>query len=371
MDKTQVPAADNEARAVKWRRFARWVFLGSCYRTGLCALFDRLNRDAARVLTYHGICEARTTATTGMDIDLPTFEHHVAWLAARYHLVAADDAGRRPGSVALSFDDGLASDYHRAAPVLERHGARGTFFVCSDIAAGQIPATWHDIAYLVTLLRETDGGTEPETARSRAMAVAQRLERDVRTGHVQDPYIALVDNFGDDVYTVYEVAAQRFDPIRFSGMQASELCDLIDRGHRVGSHSRRHLILRLLGATSADAMLHDLKLSRKMLSNLIGSEVDILAYPYGGEAEVGARVEAAAERAGYRRAYYNGVPTVSTHHRMARLQAPTADSRVELFAVTSGLLHFLKTGRLLPRRDSTVEGRDAFETGGNAPRTAS
>lgn len=38
--------------------------------------------------------------------------------------------GGRQGAVSLRFDDGLDSHIQRAAPLLERHGLRGTFYIC-------------------------------------------------------------------------------------------------------------------------------------------------------------------------------------------------------------------------------------------------
>ena len=78
------------------------------------------------VLLYHGIEDGTPSprAMSAVDreyvLDRARFEAHIAYLAAK-------PAGSVP--VVLSFDDGDVSCHTTAAPLLERHGLRGQFFV--------------------------------------------------------------------------------------------------------------------------------------------------------------------------------------------------------------------------------------------------
>ncbi len=78
------------------------------------------------VLLYHGIEDGQPSARRMDDIDREyvvdrrRFEQHVAYLASR---------PRGGVRVVLSFDDGDASCYTIAAPILEAHGLRGEFFI--------------------------------------------------------------------------------------------------------------------------------------------------------------------------------------------------------------------------------------------------
>ncbi len=80
------------------------------------------------ILLYHGIEDGAPSARPMDDVDREyvldraRFEQHVAYLAAR-------PAGAVP--VVISFDDGDLSGYTLAAPILERHGLRGEFFIVS------------------------------------------------------------------------------------------------------------------------------------------------------------------------------------------------------------------------------------------------
>jgi len=81
------------------------------------------------VLLYHGIEDGAPSARPMDDVDReyvldrPRFESHIAYLAAK-------PATATP--VVVSFDDGDLSCHTIAAPILERHGLRGTFFVVTN-----------------------------------------------------------------------------------------------------------------------------------------------------------------------------------------------------------------------------------------------
>lgn len=94
------------------------------------------------VLLYHGVTSGEPWPRPMDEIDreylldASAFEAQVSRVAAagcRGRSFAAIDAGRR-GSVEVifSFDDGDLSGFTTAAPILERHGFRGEFFVVSD-----------------------------------------------------------------------------------------------------------------------------------------------------------------------------------------------------------------------------------------------
>ncbi len=81
----------------------------------------------ARAINYHDIAES----------DAAAFERQLRYYAAHFEPVGYDDLiallggtwrGRRPGLI-LSFDDGLRSHVEIAAPLLERYGFTGWFFI--------------------------------------------------------------------------------------------------------------------------------------------------------------------------------------------------------------------------------------------------
>lgn len=80
-------------------------------------------------------------------------------------------------------------------------------------------------------------------------------------------------------------------------LTADQVLELQDRGVEFGSHSWAHRDLREL---SEEECVRDLRDSRELLSDLLGRDVPLLAYPYGYHA---AHVRRAAGRAGHRYAF--------------------------------------------------------------------
>lgn len=80
------------------------------------------HRPGLTILYYHAVA----------DVDVITFDQHMAWLAANANVVFADHEGNldpaRP-NVAVTFDDAFESVARNALPVLQRHGIVSTIFV--------------------------------------------------------------------------------------------------------------------------------------------------------------------------------------------------------------------------------------------------
>lgn len=97
------------------------------------------------VLTYHRIVERPEAIGDFFDVTAAELDRHLTlatrcWRrgASPRDLLAAGDAGRE--GFLVTFDDGTIDHYLTAAPVLERHGLRGVFFVNTELigAAGRM-----------------------------------------------------------------------------------------------------------------------------------------------------------------------------------------------------------------------------------------
>lgn len=61
--------------------------------------------------------------------------------------------------VSLTFDDGWASQYESARPILELHGMRGTFFVNSGLVGSEGRVTWEELDEMASEGHEIGGHT--------------------------------------------------------------------------------------------------------------------------------------------------------------------------------------------------------------------
>jgi peptidoglycan/xylan/chitin deacetylase (PgdA/CDA1 family) len=90
----------------------------------VCLAYHRLSADPAALADRYTVRPAQ-------------FQAQMAWLArAGYVGVAVRDAGQRPNTIALTFDDGDQSFFDTAWPILRAHGFGATVFV----VAGRVGA---------------------------------------------------------------------------------------------------------------------------------------------------------------------------------------------------------------------------------------
>lgn len=222
------------------------------------------------------------------------FTQLMRWLAAHTRVVPLSDmveavAAGRPCAdaleVALTFDDGLASQYRLAYPVLRELGLSATIFVCPELidqrrwlwsheararwsrldsaarveASRQLGAPAVDAAGVVAWMKTLATG-----ARMQACEQLRDLTRDFRP--------SVEESAAYDMMTWEQIAAM--DP----------------RCIAIGSHTLSHPILPLLDDA---ALERDMAESRAQLERRLGREVPLFCYPNGS---TDPRVRACASR---------------------------------------------------------------------------
>ncbi len=191
-----------------------------------------------RVVNYHNTPAAAAAQ----------FERHLELYAASFAAVSRSEldacmaghwASRRPG-IFLTFDDGFRSNFDIAAPLLEKHGYRGVFFISTDFL----------------------GDDRADCDR--------RFQR-------QDP------------------------PQPEPYMSWPECADLIARGHVVGSHTRTHA--RLSDSLAPGPLTDEIAGSREILRARLKADISDFCWVGGEEWSYGSLAYGEILRAGYQRAF--------------------------------------------------------------------
>ena len=97
-----------------------------------------------RILCYHGVCEDRFAGQPWIPqffVTKTAFESQLQYLTGNAHVLPLKEAINRladgslpPRSVALTFDDGYANNFHLAYPLLQKYRAPATVFVSTAYA---------------------------------------------------------------------------------------------------------------------------------------------------------------------------------------------------------------------------------------------
>lgn len=270
---------------------------------GLLAAFERRRNGLATVLMHHRVLpagELRDYPFPSLALDVELFEREVEWLAAHCELrtvseaITRDPSGARP-VVAISFDDGYRDNLEHAAPILERHGARATFYVTTDFVSGA-SAMWYDRA-AVAIAAVSDSelesaarahGVEPQASGStggeRIRAWVEALKRASSAARLA--FVAQVEHAAPSGVLERELA-------RFTPLSPGDVRDLARRGHEVGAHSISHEILPLCDDAALD---REVRGSREIVAEWTGASVGGFCYPNGSH---DLRVVEAVRRAGY------------------------------------------------------------------------
>jgi len=243
----------------------------------------------AAILCYHRVA-ALQPDVHGLCMPPERFAAQMELLAERFRpvplaqLAAEAAAGElRPGTVAVTFDDGYLDNLEVASPIAAELEIPVTFFVSG--APGEQPREgWWDTVERILL------GDEPVPERLAielphdALELPTRTEQERRAAlhalhgrllhagpeRIEALVAALVG------WSELELAPRRSHRL----MTAPELVELAAHpGHAIGAHGLHHLLLPSHGRA---AKAHELGGSKAALERLLDAPVELLAYPYGG-----------------------------------------------------------------------------------------
>ena len=278
--------------------------------TGITALARGRQRSALAILCYHRILPAPDRDAyilPTLAVTPEAFDAQVAIAAKYYRCLSLREAmlawhqgkSDRP-LLAMTFDDGYADNAVHAAPILERHGVRATFFVVSGLV-GSTQRAWYDL--LGRLVQRTAKQPIPELcikpdeddpvavwiaehfrhrhglSVSRIVTAAKALPHALRCEVINRLHAAAPDDLAQD-------PSDRM-------MSLDQVKSLASKGHEVASHSATHPLLPQL---SDEELQSELTASKLAIEHMTGVDVIALAYPNGDQDD---RVADATRAAGY------------------------------------------------------------------------
>jgi len=267
--------------AARWIRHAIDV---AARGTGALARMRRASTTHVTVLMYHRVlpdAECKSYPLSNLVVAQSHFARQCAWLASEARVMTARDAiASGPGGpnerpiVCLTFDDGYADNAEVAAPLLEHHGLRATFYVTTDFVETR-GMLWFDRASF-------HFGRVPDACRAafrRRLAEGER-EDDPRT---LDGWMGYLKRASPERRAAILGDLDREDDLaseaaRVRPMTIEQVKRLADRGHEIGSHTRTHPMLPQLHGADLDREIGG---ARETLRRWTSDEVQGFCYPNG------------------------------------------------------------------------------------------
>lgn len=251
------------------------------------------------IATFHRVLpevQLREYPLPGLAVTPSQFDWYLRFFKQNFDCMRLDQAWRELAFgkervkplLAVTFDDGQLDNYLHAAPILDKHGVAGTFFV--PVEAIQTQALlWHDrMAYSVQkLLRDQPQASLLDELGVIGMGSTDTLRQAVRNSkrwnHDQRlDWIARAERIALN-------AVPNWDGL----MTWDHLRELVRNGHEIGSHSFSHALLDQCDSRQLDI---EVLQSRRSLQEALDVDVLSFCYPNGN---TDARVASIVAGAGY------------------------------------------------------------------------
>ncbi|MBU4556547.1 MAG: polysaccharide deacetylase family protein [Actinobacteria bacterium] len=269
--------------------------LGSVFRSARAAV-----GGTALVLTYHRVIELDSDPQL-LTITPQRFEDQIAILAQRFNVIRASELRemllhkrRIPrNSVVVTFDDGYHDLLTVIKPILERHSVPATAFISTDLIGSDREQWWDELEPL--LLRAPDGSGD----------LAWDITMPPRN-ESQRLYVTTCDQLkrlgaAERESSLDEIAGQRSvdrsPRPEYRMLNANEIRELASGGLiDIGSHTASH---QMLSASTLSAQLHEIAEGKRTLQAILGKEIELFSYPYGGTDALGPETRSLVAETGH------------------------------------------------------------------------
>ncbi|HEY4486801.1 MAG TPA: polysaccharide deacetylase family protein [Candidatus Paceibacterota bacterium] len=253
------------------------------------------------VVKYHYIDNPREDRRAFYPCPIKEFERQIIFLKNNFKITTVENvfnAAQENSSekmCALTFDDGLKDNYQNAIPILKKHRVTGTFFPITKTFEGFLPAT-HAMHILLSSQSSEDlvgnfntflSATFPDMvgqfyiSKTKRLTMERKMYDDVSTANLKETMNRVPRNIRDTflemIFKELGLDKEKISSALF--MTPLEIKDLYRKGYLIGSHAHSH---EALDTTEESLAWEEIRTSKKILKELLGTPVTVLVYPQSG-----------------------------------------------------------------------------------------
>jgi peptidoglycan/xylan/chitin deacetylase (PgdA/CDA1 family) len=279
------------------------------YYSGAAGLLRPYTQGVGAIFCLHHVCPGggrKTGFSPNYQLEIsPEFLDETITLCRKrgYELLSLAAAverlrqgGRKAPFAVFTLDDGYRDNATHAAPVFRKHNCPYTIFVAPRIAEGTCELWWRALELMIADTRrielDLDGQkvslpTTTDAEKNSAWKVIFPLVKAMPEHRQREWINAEADRRELDLKAYCRSVAMSWQEI--SELNRDPLCT-------IGAHTMNHYAVSRL---TVDEALHELKESRRIISDHLGETTDFFAYPYGDIEAAGPRDFALAGEAGF------------------------------------------------------------------------
>lgn len=283
-------------------KYVRDIIKKALYYSGYYKLYCYLKAPSENhllILMYHDLVEDDVQASDWRHWGKPNrtqFEAHAKCLKKFCRVVSIEQAvdeiklsGRlRKNAVAITFDDGYASTYKIAFPILQQYGLPATVYLPTDWVNGKMTPWWVTLAGLIKrwnprrvslvdiekvvgvhISQDVRGISDDSIIRRTVLSEIEVFLRDTEDN--------LLKTVMDNLKKLLLEGAD-FPPDEGTGLSWEQIREMSDCGIHFGAHTCSHINLRHADMQTVEKEIAD---SKKDIETHLSIEVKGFAYPYG------------------------------------------------------------------------------------------
>ena len=256
------------------------------------------------VLAYHRVTQL-TNDPHQLAVSPAHFAAQMNYLRDNFRCLRFEEdwSALREPAIALTFDDGYADNLYEALPILEAIGVPATFFISTGNLDGRSDFWSDELAHLVLhaggqtsdfILQDREyGGQWPTGHAHERESLHNRLH-----GHMLRIKAGRREEWLEQLRRWHgpERASQHDDrALTRQELQQLAASSLVT----IGAHGVTHTPLAIL---SAEEQRQELVASKEELQGLIGQEVTVFSYPFGGQGQFNRTSQRLCRQTGFQRA---------------------------------------------------------------------
>lgn len=236
------------------------------------------------VLLYHRVGEVENDIFD-ISVSSENFDKQMRYLSENYYVTKFDNDWSQieKDAIVITFDDGYEDNYINAVPILEKYSIPATFFVSTSNIGSSREYWWDEIIdnciaengknsfRLKDDIFEYTWDTSNYASRiEMGLSIRQLLRREA-SGSIRDYWLKQLQDWS---------GRSDIGNAKNYSMNEEQIRIIAEKSlFTIGGHTVTH---RSLGALNYKEQYKECKESIDMLKHIIGRQVDVFSYPFGG-----------------------------------------------------------------------------------------
>jgi peptidoglycan/xylan/chitin deacetylase (PgdA/CDA1 family) len=271
----------------------------------------------AMIIYYHRVVDSSSTSLHIPDlaISVKNFEEQILFLKESYEILPLDElvealssgVSMEPPSIAITFDDGYADNYHFAYPILQKHSIPATVFLATGYMDSDRLFWWDRLRLLLNSMqsksdteRMLSGSIDPELLRLIISATDPGFSLTPLTHYLKSMGREPREHALKSIEDLLTESALMLPCPKDLFLTWEQVKEMASGGVDFGSHTHNHPVLTECSDTE---IVNELTRSKALIKEKTGIEVKSFSYPDGC---LDSRVEGIVSSNGYSYAVQTG-----------------------------------------------------------------